>query len=467
MLVEFLTYLLKAAFVQLVLVSCYWLLLRNHTYFSFNRAWLLLTMPLAMTVPAFKLTTVQMPQVEEAVHGIYSKGAELLVPIPMERLAVASSGFTWLQAVGLIYALGVLVMLARFLINLIRITNFTKLYEQITCVQGSRVFRTSLSQPFSFFSNIFLPAALAEGEQEMVKAHELQHIRLRHSWDRMLVDFMLVLFWFNPFMYLLRKLLIEVHEFQVDAEMAQQGAKASYQLALLRVAGSSVAGPVSFFGFSILKKRIHMMNRNQSTKYSLLRYASAVPVIALLLMLFSFEMRLPQKVEYFLPTTIAAGDDVPSIFPVSMANGKVRVSSMFGYREDPFKKVRRFHKGIDIAAIKGTPVFATADGTVLSVQDQPNGYGKNVIIQHAEGYKTRYAQLDSYKVSKGDRVRKHQVIGEVGSSGRSTAPHLHYEVSKDGKPVDPKDYIKDYRFEKDDPVKSFGAVWKLKKEDGC
>ncbi|WP_221409594.1 M23/M56 family metallopeptidase [Marinoscillum furvescens] len=424
-------------------------------------------MPLALVIPTLRFAVVPLQPVEGAVHALYTRSTEMLVPIRVEQAVEAPGGFSWLKLIGLVYLCGVLIMLVRFLINLFRITNFTRLYEQITSVQGSRVFRTSLSQPFSFFSNIFLPAALAESEQEMVKAHELQHIRFRHSWDRMLVDFILVLFWFNPFMYLLRKLLIEVHEFQVDAVMAQQGAKASYQLALLRVAGGDVAGPVSFFGFSILKKRIHMMNRNQSSKYSLLRYATAVPVVALLLTLFSFEMRLPQRVEQFMPTALQTEEGIPSIFPVSTTQGRVRVSSTFGYRKDPFNGGKKFHKGMDIAAIIGTSVFATADGTVISAKHQPKGYGKNVIIQHADGYKTRYAQLDSYKVKVGDRVKKHQVIGEVGSSGRSTAPHLHYEVSKDDKPLDPKEFIQDYKFEKDDPVKSFGAVWQPQKEGDC
>ncbi|MEQ8581609.1 MAG: peptidoglycan DD-metalloendopeptidase family protein [Marinoscillum sp.] len=136
----------------------------------------------------------------------------------------------------------------------------------------------------------------------------------------------------------------------------------------------------------------------------------------------------------------------PSIFPLRVKNEKVKVTSNFGYRTDPFDKAKKFHQGMDISAAEGTPVIATADGKVTLVSNLPGGYGQHIVIEHDEDYRTKYAQLSSIEVSEGEMVSRGQLIGKVGSSGRSTAPHLHYEVYKDGKAVDPVNYISDYKF---------------------
>jgi pyruvate/2-oxoglutarate dehydrogenase complex dihydrolipoamide acyltransferase (E2) component len=101
---------------------------------------------------------------------------------------------------------------------------------------------------------------------------------------------------------------------------------------------------------------------------------------------------------------------------------------------------------MDISAAEGTPVIATADGKVILVSDQPGGYGKHIVLAHDEVYQTKYAQLSSMEVKEGETVKRGELIGRVGSSGRSTAPHLHYEVYKDGKAVNPVNYIADYQF---------------------
>jgi len=132
----------------------------------------------------------------------------------------------------------------------------------------------------------------------------------------------------------------------------------------------------------------------------------------------------------------------PSIRPVPNA----RVTSRFEYRLDPFTDKPKFHEGWDFSAPRGTNVLATADGKVVEVRNRytPNrGYGKQVIIDHGYGIMTRYAHLDKILVKPGQRVTRYTVIGKVGDTGRSTAPHLHYEVMYHGKKVDPKNYILD------------------------
>lgn len=125
----------------------------------------------------------------------------------------------------------------------------------------------------------------------------------------------------------------------------------------------------------------------------------------------------------------------PSILPV-----RGRIGPGYGYRKNPFTgRGSEFHKGVDIGAKTGTPVVATADG-VVTFAGRNAGYGNMVIISHGYGFVTSYSHNSQILVKQGDRVKRGQVISKVGSTGRSTAPHVHYEVKVNGKNVDPSKY---------------------------
>lgn len=128
---------------------------------------------------------------------------------------------------------------------------------------------------------------------------------------------------------------------------------------------------------------------------------------------------------------------VPSIMPVSGIIGY-----NYGWRKDPFTGKRDFHRGLDIAAPRGTVIKAPADGVVTKVR-RLQGYGKSITISHGNGIRTFYCHLHNYNVKVGHRVKRGDVIGYVGSTGRSTGPHLHYEVYVAGKHVNPLKYILD------------------------
>ncbi|MFF2911840.1 M23 family metallopeptidase [Paenibacillus sp. NPDC057934] len=117
------------------------------------------------------------------------------------------------------------------------------------------------------------------------------------------------------------------------------------------------------------------------------------------------------------------------------------ISSNFGYRSDPFKSVSAFHAGIDIAAKNGDPVFAALSGEVVAV-DQQGARGKYIVVKHPNGLETWYMHLSGMNVSPGEKVAKGQKIGLVGSTGRSTGPHLHFQVVKQNNPVNPLSYVK-------------------------
>lgn len=126
----------------------------------------------------------------------------------------------------------------------------------------------------------------------------------------------------------------------------------------------------------------------------------------------------------------------PSIWPT---NSK-KVTSTFGYRKDPFTNRPSYHAGIDIGGKMNDPVYTTADG-VVSFVGSDNSHGNNVIIDHSNGIRTRYMHLSKFTVKKGEKVEKGQKIGQLGSTGRSTGPHLHYEIIKNGVQIDPKPYM--------------------------
>lgn len=128
---------------------------------------------------------------------------------------------------------------------------------------------------------------------------------------------------------------------------------------------------------------------------------------------------------------------IPSIWPT-----RGRLASPFGYRRNPFTRRRQFHKGLDIAAPRGTKIIAPADG-VVTFEDWFSTYGRTVEITHSSGMKTRYAHMHRAKVKLGQKVKRGDLVGLVGNTGRSVASHLHYEVHKNGRVVNPMYYIMD------------------------
>ena len=131
---------------------------------------------------------------------------------------------------------------------------------------------------------------------------------------------------------------------------------------------------------------------------------------------------------------------IPAIQPVSNKD-LTRVASGFGYRIDPVYKVRKFHAGLDFTAPQGTPIYATADGRIKMAGFDNSGFGNHVIINHGYGYETLYGHMVRVKARSGNTIKRGEVIGYVGSTGKSTGPHCHYEVHRNGQPVDPIYYF--------------------------
>lgn len=130
---------------------------------------------------------------------------------------------------------------------------------------------------------------------------------------------------------------------------------------------------------------------------------------------------------------------IPAIQPVQNED-LTRIASGFGMRLHPILGYRKMHYGMDFTAPRGTDIYATGNGVVTEIQRHSGGYGKHIVIDHGFGYETLYAHLYKIKVKKGQKVKRGEVIGSVGNTGLSTGPHLHYEVHRNGKPVNPVNY---------------------------
>ncbi|MDT8435889.1 MAG: M23 family metallopeptidase [Gemmatimonadota bacterium] len=183
-------------------------------------------------------------------------------------------------------------------------------------------------------------------------------------------------------------------------------------------------------------------------------FLTASPALASRTLASAYDVdRLTRRVELLSGSIEEAMDSVamheevflsrPSIRPIQAEDSWVS-SSFSRNRFHPLLLVNRPHPGIDISALAGTPILATARGRVVSAGNRA-GYGKTVEIDHGYGYRTLYAHMGSADVRRGMRVERGDVIGEVGKSGLATAPHLHYEVTLDGRPLDPRQFMLDDR----------------------
>jgi murein DD-endopeptidase MepM/ murein hydrolase activator NlpD len=155
----------------------------------------------------------------------------------------------------------------------------------------------------------------------------------------------------------------------------------------------------------------------------------------------SDELRSQQDALTALEEYLLTADTIEASIPTGKPVEDGWVSSFYGYRIDPFNAKKTFHKGLDIAGKSGSDVMAVADGIVTWVGER-GGYGGLVEVDHGNGYVTRYAHNKTIKVKKGDRVAKGETLALMGSTGRSTGPHVHFEVLRDGQHVNPYNFIK-------------------------
>lgn len=149
--------------------------------------------------------------------------------------------------------------------------------------------------------------------------------------------------------------------------------------------------------------------------------------------------KLQQRVQPALEKTLIREDARPKGIPLKGRG--VNISSEFGLRRNPFGGGYELHQGIDFTAAYGTPIHATAPGRVVTAGWSQGGYGYHVIVDHGYGYRTLYAHMTKVEVEAGEKIERDRLVGYLGSTGRSSGPHLHYGVYYNNQPIDPKDYL--------------------------
>lgn len=439
---EYLIYLLQVSICLAVLYSIFYLLLRKLTFHKANRAILLLILPFSIAIPllsgfaqtGFALSQIDVPNFTELT---LEQMPLLDTQLGLGEVSPLNIWFYF----AIIYWFGFAVSMFRLLLS---VFNLYKLKRKSTVQvkNGYSFIVADVPTIFSCFSWIFIPKNKLNSYQKPVLEHEKAHSRLGHTFDLLLTEIYIAVCWFNPFVYLFRKSIKSIHEFQADAVVLQEQVKKSFYLKLLleEIKMTHQLKLHSYFNYPILKNRIDMLSKTNSKKWNSLKYFILLPILAMLSMSFSeLTKELPQNMQN--PTTHIFGipEDTPSIFPLKTSL-KNKITAPFGKRfRHPISKKDIVHGGIDIRASLGTAVFATADGTISKAKSEGN-WGNLIVISHGENYQTWYAHLQGFNCKASQKVKKGDIIGYVGSTGQSTGSHLHYEVRLKGKGVNPMDY---------------------------
>ncbi len=444
--IAFLTYIIETAISVSIFYIFYELFLKRDTWFRFNRYYLLFGIIFSFILPLldFSASSVVVNSQNQFEFNEYINLGSTISTFKEQSLDAISNP-NYLMIVYLI--LGCL-FFVRILYQLFKILKTVNANEIIKYKNKKLVLMNNNSSPFSFYNYIFISKDDygSIGSNELL-LHEFTHAKQMHSIDVILLELILVLQWFNPFIYRYRLAFKEVHEYLADRGvlMAKNDKIAYQKLILDQIEKSFHVNLASQFNYSLTKNRIKMMTRIKSGKLSKFKILLVLPLVAILLMAFSINTSkefniITKQIHTQSQTHI---NSVPSIFPVKKVEG-VRISSGFGMHIHPYTKKERMHNAVDIKAPEGTPIYATADGMVRKVRHSyknEKGYGKYIILDHEDGYSTLYAHLSACDVKEGQEVKQGDVIGFVGNTGQSTAPHLHYEVQKDGELVDPAKYF--------------------------
>jgi len=446
---SFFTYIIESAISLTLFYIFYELFLKRDTWFRFNRFYLLFGLVFSLILPLldFSVSNIMVNSQNQFEFNEYLNIGSTVSSFEVQTVeAISKPNF-----VILFYILIGSLFFVRFIHQLFKIFKTVKAYEIIKYRNCKLVLLSNNSSPFSFFNYIFIskddygsPDNYRDGSNELL-LHEITHAKQKHSFDVIILELLLVLQWFNPFIYRYRQAFKEVHEYLADrGVLIKNNDKIAYQKLILdQIEKSFNVSLASQFNYSLTKNRIKMMTRINSGKLAKFKILLVLPLIAILLMAFSIEISKEKDQNQSHIQTQEQSSSVPSIFPVKKVEG-VKISSGYGMRMHPISKKEMMHNAVDIKAPEGTPVYATADGLVRKVkQNHKDGeaYGRYIIIDHTDGFSTLYAQLSAYNINEGKEVNKGDVIGFVGQSGISTGPHLHYEVKKDGDNVDPEKYF--------------------------
>ena len=440
-----LLYLLKSGIVSGIFYLFYYVVLRRETFFRLNRFYLLGSLIFAYTFPFIRISfNTATKEVFPVIINLQTTINQFTftedLPIAEEVLKQTPllQHYWWLVLLLLIST----IFSFRFLKHLFQLRKTIRANEKITQANFTLVlFKQHIT--FSFFRYIFISQDVWRSPNgNSIINHELSHLKHKHSLDRLVLELMLIAFWMNPFIYLYRKALEEVHEFQADDDATQQTSIKDYFALVLQQSSSQNYSPLmSPFSYKLIKKRIKMANYKSKP---LIKLTLIIPVLIGAAILTTSAVKIGSIQSESLDYILIEGENneelTSSTFIVPINENTLKKVLGWGYRVHPIYKDKRLHGGIDYTAPTNTPVYASQSGTVSMVSKGKlkSGYGKRIELQHDKNYKTVYAHLNGFNIKEGQQVDQGDIIGYVGNTGGSTAPHLHFEIHKNGKKINPE-----------------------------
>lgn len=439
-------YMIKVSLGIFLFYLVYRLVFRRFTFYGLNRILILVS-----GVGAFLLPFFRIPAGAGEVNGFNE-----VIPIDWNYFEILTSPTTVEVDPGSAILLPALMLMAvlsisfiRFLLLIYRYLRVVRTYSggEIREEGGIRwIVHPAVKSPFTLFRTVYLDRYTSEQPESVVRQHEEVHARQLHSLDLVFWEVISAFLWFNPFVFLFKRLTRENHEYLAD-DVAQASGRGleSY----LRAFAGELArkhDPVfaSHFKSSTIKKRIIMLTNKKTKQNKKWYYLLVVPLTAFLAL--AFQQPLEEmaedvpglRLQSALHSTVPdrSGPAAPDRFPLDEKFRK-QVSLDYGWTgKNPVTGKKMTHRGVDFRAPLGSTIYAAGNG-VVSKSEFDKRYGKVIVINHGTTYTTLYSHLDGLEVSIGEKVAAGQRIGTVGSTGVSTGPHLHFEVRRDGEPVDP------------------------------
>ena len=361
---------------------------------------------------------------------------------------VSSGQIAFMNILMIFFILVSSTLLVRFIINIFRILFKIRYSKKVLNNKTTIVLINERILPYSFFKYIFVSRTdyeIGNVEQEFL-LHEEAHCEQLHSIDIIVVELLNIVLWFNPAIWMLRKEILLNHEYSADNKVLNTKDSTDYQQLLLNVLLQNNANYlVSNFKFSSIKNRIIMITKSKPSNNAILRKATSIIVFLLIGIALTFSKGnelLKNNTQLIDASIITSGNEKPELFPIKKGEYS-EIPRNFGQKSiHPVSKEEIVHYGIDIKAKLGTDVMATAGGKVIKAGWEDKGYGNLIVIDHGDNYQSLYAHLNDVNVKIGDIITKGQVIGHVGSTGLSTGPHLHFEISLKGDKVNPMTLLK-------------------------
>lgn len=440
-------FLIKSTICLIIFYTFFHCFLRDQKILLFNRLYLNMSLILSVLIPLIVIPVKSSFTLNDSIEKFnFSVDHVSIIYSPTQ---VSSGQIPFLKIIIALFVVISLILLIRFVLNIIKI--FIKILKSKKVIYNKTtiVLINERILPYSFFKYIFVNKTTFEDgkiEQELL-LHEEAHCDQFHSIDIIIVELLNIVLWFNPAIWKIRKEILLNHEYSADSKVLTTKDSTDYQQLLLNVLLQNNANYlVSNFKFSSIKKRIIMITKSKPTNNAIYRKTTGIFIFLLIGIALTFSKGnelLKNNDAQLNDTSISIpGNEKPELFPIKKGE-YTEIPRYYGEKNiHPVSKEEIVHYGIDFKAKFGTDVMATAGGKVIKAGWDNKGYGNLIVIDHGDDYQSLYAHLNDVNVKIGDIVLKSQVIGHVGTSGMSTGPHLHFEISLKGDRVNPMTLLK-------------------------